>query len=50
MDKILVSVETLNKVLGYLGTRPYQEVFQMIQALQNEAANQPVAPAEVVND
>lgn len=50
MQKIIVSVEILDKVLGYLGTRPYQEVFQMIQALQNEAANQPVAPVEGSHD
>jgi hypothetical protein len=48
MDKIIISVETLNKVLGYLGTRPYQEVFQIIKAVQDEATNQPMLPeAEV---
>lgn len=40
-DKIILSTQLVNGVIGYLGTRPYQEVFQMIQALQNEAANQP---------
>jgi len=30
-------IETINQVLGYLGTRPYQEVFQMIQAIQEAA-------------
>lgn len=34
-------IETANQVLGYLGTRPYQEVFQLIQAIQ-EAAKPPV--------
>jgi len=33
-------IETVNQVLGYLGTRPYQEVFQLIQAIQ-EAAKPP---------
>jgi len=41
MDKLLISTQILNQVLGYLGTRPYQEVYQLIEALQNEAKNQP---------
>ena len=34
-------IETANQLLGYLGTRPYQEVFQLIHAIQ-EAAKPPV--------
>ena len=46
MDKITLSTQLVNAVLGYLGTRPYQEVFQMIEALQKEAqAQQQPAPA-----
>jgi hypothetical protein len=30
-------IETVNQVLGYLGTRPYQEVYQLIQAIQEAA-------------
>lgn len=30
-------IETVNQVLGYLGTRPYQEVFHLIQAIQEAA-------------
>ena len=37
-------IETVNQVLGYLGTRPYQEVFHLIQAIQ-EAAKPKDAPA-----
>lgn len=37
MDKITLSTQLINQILGYLGTRPYQEVFQMIEALQKEA-------------
>ena len=39
--KLQIDIETVNQVLGYLGTRPYQEVFQLIQAIQ-EAAKPPV--------
>jgi hypothetical protein len=38
---IKLSVNTINQILGYLGSRPYQEVFQLIEAIQNEAKNQP---------
>ena len=30
-------IETANQIIGYLGTRPYQEVFQLIQAMQDAA-------------
>lgn len=30
-------IETANQIIGYLGTRPYQEVFQLIQAMQAAA-------------
>jgi hypothetical protein len=36
-DKIAVSTPLLNAVLGYLGDRPYKEVFQLIEAIQKEA-------------
>jgi hypothetical protein len=44
MDKITLSVDLVNKVLGYLGSRPYQEVFTLIDGLQEEAKNQPKEP------
>jgi hypothetical protein len=44
MDKITLSTQLVNAVMGYLGTRPYQEVFQLIDGLQNEAKSQ-VQPA-----
>jgi hypothetical protein len=40
MDKLTLSTQLVNAVLGYLGARPYQEVFQLIEALQKEAKNQ----------
>jgi hypothetical protein len=39
-DKLSLSVNLLNSVLAYLGSRPYQEVFQLIDALQKEAKEQ----------
>jgi hypothetical protein len=38
-------IELVNNILGYLGTRPYQEVYQLIAAFQ-EAAKQSAAPKE----
>lgn len=46
MEKLIVSTQLLNQIIGYLGTRPYQEVHQLIQALQDEAKNQPVSKPE----
>ena len=45
MEHLLISTKVLDRVIGYLGTRPYQEVFQLIEALQAEARNQPVPEA-----
>ena len=38
--KLYIDIEVINQVLGYLGTRPYQEVYSLIQAIQ-EAAKPP---------
>ena len=37
MDKLTLSTQLVNALMGYLGARPYQEVFQLIDALQKEA-------------
>ena len=37
MEKLTLSTQLVNQILGYLGTRPYQETFQLIDALQKEA-------------
>jgi hypothetical protein len=42
--KLHIDIEVVNQVLGYLGTRPYQEVYGLIQAIQ-EAAK----PKEVIH-
>jgi len=41
--KLHLDIEVVNQVLGYLGTRPYQEVYGLIQAIQ-EAAKPPEVP------
>ena len=54
-QKVEVSLSLVNGILGYLGTRPYQESFQLIQAIQEqvipqlpmpEATKPETAPAE----
>ena len=40
MEKITLSVDIVNQIMHYLGTRPYQEVFQLIAAVQDEAMSQ----------
>ena len=47
--KIQLPIELANQILGYLGTRPYQEVWQLVQAIQ-EAAKPKEAPADVTGD
>ena len=32
---LTLPVELVNQILGYLGSRPYQEVFHLVQAVQN---------------
>jgi hypothetical protein len=35
-----LSDQLLNALIAYLGTRPYQEVYQLIDALQKELKEQ----------
>jgi hypothetical protein len=44
MDKITLSTTLVNQIMAYLGTRPFQEVFQLIQEVQKEAQQPPAAP------
>jgi hypothetical protein len=38
-----VPIELANQIIGYLGTKPYQEVYQLIDGLK-EAAKPPAVP------
>lgn len=50
-EKISLSTNLVNAVLQYLGTKPFAEVSQLIQAIQSEAAPQvPPAEAPVVEE
>jgi hypothetical protein len=42
MEKITLSTNLVNAVLQYLGTRPYADVFQLVEAIQKEAKEQVV--------
>ena len=46
MNELMLSTKLVNAVLGYLGSRPYQEVFQLIDSIQAEAKNQ-IEPPKV---
>lgn len=37
-NKVTLSVDVVNAILNYLASKPYQEVFQLIQALQQDAS------------
>ena len=38
--KLHLPIELANQIIGYLGTRPYQEVYQLIDGMK-EAAQPP---------
>jgi hypothetical protein len=43
MNEVKLSTQLVNAILQYLGSRPYTEVFPLIEAIQKEAKEQ--APA-----
>jgi len=40
MQTISLPLELVNQILGYLGTRPYQESYQLISLIQDAAKKQ----------
>lgn len=34
IEKVWFTLETTNQIVGYLGSRPYQEVFQLMAQIQ----------------
>lgn len=47
-EDIKVSLQLLNSILAYMGTRPYTEVFQLVKAIQDEAQSQ-LQPPKMAN-
>jgi hypothetical protein len=45
---LILPLEVANQVLGYLGTRPYQEVYQLVQAIQEAARPKEAQDAQEV--
>ena len=52
MKEITLPIDLANAVLGYLGKQPYDQVFQLIQGMQQAAQQQTQAPQspEVIPD
>jgi|TARA_R110000868_G_scaffold252090_1_gene508763 hypothetical protein len=46
MKDMTISIELANAILNYLATRPYGEVFQLIQAVQAAAPKDAEPAAE----
>lgn len=46
--KIELTLGLINGILGYLGTRPYGEVFQIVQEIQAQAIPQVPTPDPAV--
>ena len=44
MQEIKLPVDLVNAIMGYLGKRPFEEVLQLIQAVQTAAKDQNNAP------
>ena len=47
-ENIKLSVQLVNGILQYLGSRPYGEVFQLVKAIQDEAQGQLQQQPEMV--
>jgi hypothetical protein len=43
MNELKLSTQLVNAILQYLGTKPYAEVFQIVEAIQKEAKEQPTS-------
>ena len=40
MNNITLSLNLVNAIMGYLGKQPYEQVFQLINAINDEAKDQ----------
>lgn len=46
MKTVNISIELLNGILGYLGTQPYTQVFQLIEQIQKEVKTNTIKQEE----
>ena len=44
MNDITLSLNLFNAIMGYLGKQPYEQVFQLINAINEEAKDQITKP------
>jgi len=44
MQNVTLSAQLVNQIMVYLGNKPFQEVFQIIEAVQKEVQAQQPAP------
>jgi hypothetical protein len=49
-DEVKVSLQLVNGILQYLGTRPYGEVFQIVNAIHGEVQPQIPMPEMANSD
>jgi hypothetical protein len=49
-DEVKISLQLVNGILQYLGTRPYGEVFQIVNAIHGEVQPQIPMPEMVNSD
>jgi hypothetical protein len=54
MENVTLSLTLVNQIMAYLGSQPYQQVFQLVDGIQKEAQAQAQpavekVPAEPVN-
>jgi hypothetical protein len=48
MKKLFFTVENVNQIFAYLGQRPYQEVYQLVDMMQKVVADQQQEPTTEV--
>lgn len=45
-----LTLDEINKILGHIGKAPYQEVFEVIAKISQQANSQLTAPVKASND